>query len=122
MSDTLVSTEARAVGMVTDYTFRRSYGMDHRVDVLFYPSVRFQSPDGRTVEFQNKLGSNVPPRVGDEVTVIYDPARPEEAKVALGSIFKIDPKALLVAGGIFLAAMAFFFLFFVAMIVWVSVS
>ena|GEM_PF-2726244 len=58
MSDTLVSTEARAVGIVTDYTSRRSYGMDHRVDALFYPSVRFQMPDARTVEFQNRLGTN----------------------------------------------------------------
>jgi hypothetical protein len=96
--------------------------MDHRVDVLFYPSVRFQTADGRTVEFQNKIGTNVPPGVGDEVTIIYDPARPEEAKVALGSMFKFNPKALLVVGGIFLAAMALFFLLFVAVIVWASVS
>ncbi len=120
MSDTLVSTEARAVGIVTDHTSRRSSGMDHRGDVLFYPSVRFQTADGRTIEFQNKIGTNVPPGVGDEVTVIYDPARPEEAKVALGSMFKFDPKALLIVGGIFLAAMAFFFLLFVAVIVWAS--
>jgi hypothetical protein len=86
-----------------------------------YPSVRFQTGDGRTVEFQNKLGTNVPPRVGDEVTVIYDPAWPEEAKVALGSMFRFNPKALLVVGGIFLAAMAFFLLF-VAVIVWTSLS
>jgi len=90
--------------------------------VLYYPSVRFQAADGRTVEFQNKLGTNVPPRAGDEVTVIYDPARPEQAKVALGSMFRFNPKALLVVGGIFLAAMAFFFLLFVAVIVWVSLS
>jgi len=95
--------------------------MDHRASLLYFPSVRFQTQDGRTVEFQNKVGSNAPPRVGDEVTVIYDPARPEEAEVALGSMFRFSPKALLVAGGIFLAAMAFF-LFFVAMIVWASLS
>ncbi len=55
------------------------------------------------------------------MTVIYDPARPEEAKVALGSMFWFDTKALLVVGGISLAAMAFFLLF-VAVIVWVSLS
>ncbi|CAA9438541.1 MAG: hypothetical protein AVDCRST_MAG22-3874 [uncultured Rubrobacteraceae bacterium] len=116
-------TEARAVGVVTAHTSRRSYsGIDKRTSLLFFPSVRFQTADGRTVEFQNKIGTNAPPRVGDEVTVIYDPARPEEAKVALGSMFRINPKALLVAGAIFLAAMAFFFLFFVAVIVWVSLS
>lgn len=120
MGDTLVGTEARAVGIVTDHTSRRSHGMDHRAHVLFYPSVRFQTADSRTVEFQNKLGTNVPPQVGDEVTVIYDPVRPEEAKVALGSMFRFNPKALLVVGGIFLTAMAFFFLLFVAVIVWAT--
>jgi hypothetical protein len=60
--------------------------------------------------------------VRDEVTILYDPARPEDAKVALGSMFRVDPKALLVVGGIFLAAMAFFFLLFVAVIVWASLS
>jgi hypothetical protein len=121
LSDTLVGTEARAVGIVTDHTSRRSRGLDHP-SLLFYPSVRFQTADGRTVEFQNKIGTNVPPGVGDEVTVIYDPARPEEAKVALGSMFKFNPKALLVVGGIFIAAVAFFFLFFVGVIVVVSLS
>ncbi len=121
MSETLSRTEMRTVGVVTDQTSRWSHGVDHP-SLLFFPSVRFQTQDGRTVEFANKVGSNAPPKVGDQVTVVYDPARPEEAKVALGSMFKIDPRALLIVGGIFLAAMAFFFLFFVAMILWVSLS
>ncbi len=123
MSETLARTAARAVGIVTDHASRRTYSaMDHRPDVLFYPSVRFQTADGRTVEFQNKLGTNAPPQVGDEVTVLYDPTRPEEAKVALGSMFRFSPKAFAVAGAIFLGAMALFFLFFVAVIVFVSLS
>jgi uncharacterized protein DUF3592 len=96
--------------------------MDHRTHVLFYPAVRFQTADGRTVEFQNKIGTDAPPRVWNEVTVIYDPARPAEAKVTLGSMFRVDPQALLVVGAIFLGAMSFFFLFFVAMIVWATLS
>ena len=123
MSETLARTEVRAVGVVTAHKSRRSYSaIDNRPEVLFFPSVRFQTADGRTVEFENDLGSNAPPRVGDEVTVLYDPARPEEAKVALRSMWKVDPKALLVVGAIFLGAMAFFFLFFVAVIVWVSLA
>ena len=121
MSETLARTEARTVGIVTEHTSRWSHGLDHP-SLLFFPSVRFQTTDGRAVEFQNKVGSNAPPRVGDQVTVIYDPARPEEAKVALGSMFRFDPKALLVVGGIFLAAMAFFFLLFVAVILWATLS
>lgn len=123
MSETLSKTEARAVGVVTTHTSRRSYsGIDQRTSLLFFPSVRFQTADGRTIEFQNKIGTNAPPRVGDEVTVIYDPAHPEDAKVALGSMFRFSPKALLVTGGIFLAATAFFSLFFVAVILFVSLS
>ena len=119
----MARTGARAVGVVTGHTSRRSYGsMHNHKSLLFFPSVRFQTQDGRTVEFQNKTGTNAPPRVGDQVTVIYDPARPEEAKLALGSMFRFDPKVLLVVGGIFLAAMAFFFLLFVAVIVWVSLA
>lgn len=121
MSDTLVSTEARAVGPIPDHTSRRSHGLDHP-SLMFFPSVRFQTSDGMTVEFQDELGTNAPPRVGDQVTVIYYPARPEEAKVALDSMFRFNPKPLLVVGGIFLAAMAFFFLFFVRVIVLVSLS
>jgi hypothetical protein len=74
MSETLAGTEAKTVGIVTEHTSRLSRGPD-RPSLLFFPSVRFQTPDGRTVEFQNKIGTNAPPRVGDEVTVFYDPAR-----------------------------------------------
>ena len=115
MSATLQRTEARAVGVGTQHTSRRSHGLDHP-SLLYFPSVRFQTADGRTIELQNKIGTNAPPRVGDEVTILYDPARPEEAKVALGSMFRFNPKALLVVGGIFLAAMTFFLLY-VAVIV-----
>jgi hypothetical protein len=72
--------------------------------------VRFQTADGRTAEFQNNIGTNAPPRVGDEVTVLYDPERPEDAKVALGDTFKINVKLLLVVGAMFLAVVAFMFL------------
>ena len=119
MSETRPTNEARAVGVVTGHTSRSTYD---RSGVLLFPSVRFQTADGKTVEFQNEVGTNAPPRVGDEVTVIYDPERPEDAKVALSDTFKPNPKVLLVVGAIFLAAMAFFFLFFVAMILWATMS
>ena len=54
--------------------------------------------------------------------MFYDSARTEEAKVALGCMWNVDPKALLVVGAIFLGAIAFFFLFFVAVIVWASMA
>ena len=119
MSETRPESELKAVGVVIGHTSRRSY--DRSSGVIF-PSVRFQTADGRTVEFQNKLGTNAPPRVGDEVTVFYDPARPEDAKVALGDTFKINGKLLLVVGAIFLAVVALMFLSVFALVVWVSLA
>jgi hypothetical protein len=113
------ATELKAVGVVTGHSSRPTHD---RKGMLRFPSVKFQTADGRTVEFQNEIGTNAPPKVGDEVTVYYDPERPEEAKLALGDTFKPTLKVLLVVGAIFLGAMAFFFLFFVAVIVWVSLS
>ncbi len=48
--------------------------------------------------------------------------RAEDARVALGSTFRFNFKLLAVAGAIFLGAMTLFFLLFVAVIVWVSLS
>ena len=65
MSETLERTEARAVGVVADHTSRRTYSSIYlHSSLLFFPSVRFQMQDGRTVEFQTKIGSTAPPRVG----------------------------------------------------------
>jgi len=111
--------ELSAVGVVIGHTSRRSY--DGSGGVVF-PSVRFQTADGRTVEFQNKLGTNAPPRVGDEVTVFYYPARPEDAKVALGDTFKPNLKLLLIVGAIFLVLVALMFLAVFALVVWVSLA
>ena len=60
--------------------------------------------------------------MGDEVTVFNDPARPENAKVALGDTFRINGKLLLAVGAIFLAVVALMFLSVFALVVWVSLA
>ena len=119
MSETRATAEARAVGVVTGHTSRSTYDLD-RPGRLLFPSVRFQTADGRMVEFQNKVGSNAPPRVGDEVTVLYDPEYPEEARVPLGSMFRPNLKLLAVVGAIFLGGVALMFLSVFALVLWVS--
>lgn len=122
MDETRTTTEVRTVGVVTGHTSRRSYDADGPTRVLLLPSVEFQTADGRTVEFHNNIGASSPPRVGDEVTVVYDPERPEDARVALGSTFKFNFKLLAIAGAIFGGALVPFFLLFVGLILWVSLS
>jgi hypothetical protein len=64
---------------------------------MFAPLVRFQTGDGRSIEFQSSLRSNPPGyRTGQTVTVLYDPDAPESAAIRglfslwlgfMGSIF-----------------------------------
>jgi hypothetical protein len=65
-------SELRTTGIVIDHKSRSSVGFDSFSHLLF-PVVRFETQDGKTVEFESGLGTNIPPRVGEEVMVIYDP-------------------------------------------------
>ena len=103
-------------GVVIDHRTRRSGGQN----MLVFPVVRYQTRDGSEIVFEAPLGSNIPPAVGEQVTVFYEPERPQEARLSLGSSIRFNPRALLIVGAIFLGAMLLFFLFFVAVIVWVS--
>ena len=122
MSETRAITEARAVGVVTGHTSRSTHHVDDPPGRVFFPSVRFRTADSRTVEFENKLGTNAPPRVGERVTVLYDPERPEEAKVAFGSIVRRNVMAFVVMGAIILGVMFSSFMLFVGVFVWIAVS
>ena len=91
-----VAASVSATGTVTDSVGRwhRNPGDEPGVSRLSHPLVRFVTGDGRTVEFESQVGSNLAPKVGQQVTVLYDPLRPEEAKIksfmmlwALPSIF-----------------------------------
>jgi len=117
LSETQPKSELSAVGVVTSHTVRAGHGGSTGV---IFPSVSFQTADGRTIEFQNGVGSNAPPKVGDEVTVYYDPERPEDAKLSLGSTFRPNLKLLPVVFGVFLGFVALMFLSVFALVLWVS--
>jgi hypothetical protein len=49
----------------------------------FYPLLRFHTADGTVVETESDLGANpAPARAGQQVTVVYDPAKPRRARMA----------------------------------------
>lgn len=47
----------------------------------YAPVVRFTTREGREIEFHGRGGSDTAHRKGDRVTVIYDPARPINARI-----------------------------------------
>lgn len=103
--------EIQATGTVVGHNHRR----DHEC-ILIHPAIRFGTPDGRTVEFESGSGSNVPPGIGEEVAVLYEPLCPEEAKLPLGSTLRFRPRTLLVAGALALGGVVLFFWLSLAMV------
>lgn len=66
---------------------------------FLHPEIRFTTPDGAVVDFVTKSGSsNQPYADGRRVGVLYDPARPEDAR--LDNVFELW------AGPVFLAPFA----------------
>jgi hypothetical protein len=73
-------------------------------NLMFAPLIRFQTADGRTIEFQSSLRTNPPSySPGQSVTVLYDPAKPVSAEIA--NLFSIwfAPMVLWFLGTVFTA-------------------
>ncbi|WP_432933670.1 DUF3592 domain-containing protein [Microbispora sp. CA-135349] len=73
----------------------------------YYPRIRFTTMYGQQVEAETTYGSNPPPaRPGEEVPVLYDPARPTRIRIdsaagsgtLLGGIFLAVGVVLFTAG------------------------
>lgn len=98
-----VAASASATGTVTDSVGRwyRTIGDEPGFSRLSHPVVRFITGDGRTVEFESQAGSNLAPKVGQQVTVLYDPLKPEEAKLKSFMMLWALP-SILTALGVFL--------------------
>ena len=62
------------------------------------------------------------PSCGGRGYRFYDPAQPEDARVAVGDTFNFNGKLLLVVVAIFLAVVALMFLSVFALVVWVTLS
>ena len=79
-----MTREERAPGHVVEIVQRREYvnEQDRVVQDYYYPVVEFVSKDGRRHSVQLTEGSSTPSHeVGEEVTVLYDPGYPLEARI-----------------------------------------
>lgn len=76
--------EVSAPGRVTDMVKKRIYEnqQDRVVRDYYFPVVQYVSADGKKHEVQLTEGSDTPSyEVGDEVTVLYDPDHPLDARI-----------------------------------------
>ncbi len=78
-------------------------------NTLFTPTVRFQTADGRIVDYTSNISSNLDNyRVGENVPVYYNPQQPEKAIV--GTTFRLWSPFLILGfvGGMFALVGTFF--------------
>ena len=84
-----MNREESTPGLIVEIIERREYvnEQDRVVQDYYYPVVEFVSADGRSHTVQMNEGSSAPQHeVGEEVTMLYNPERPLEARIkSLGS-------------------------------------
>lgn len=79
-----INREESAPGRVVDMLERREYvnEQDRIVEEYYYPVVEYASSDGKRHTVQLSEGSSTPSyEVGDEVTVLYEPEHPLDARI-----------------------------------------
>jgi hypothetical protein len=79
-----ISREASAPGRVVEVIERREYvnEQDRIIETYYYPVVEFTASDGKRRSVQMSEGSSSPQyEAGDEVTVLYNPNRPLDARI-----------------------------------------
>ena len=79
-----MNNEESATGRVVEITQRREYvnEQDRVVQDYYYPVVEFVAADGRSHTVHMTEGSSAPSHeIGDQVTVLYDPQHPLEARI-----------------------------------------
>lgn len=81
---TKMGREQSAPGIVVDMIQKREYvnQQDRIIEEYYYPVVEYTSQDGKAHKVQLKEGSSSPEyEVGDDVTVLYNPEHPLDARI-----------------------------------------
>jgi hypothetical protein len=68
--------------------------------VSYHAIVQFQSREGRTITYADAIGFTTPSfRVGQDVTIFYDPEEPQHAMIDRGAKNYLIPGICLIVGG-----------------------
>jgi Protein of unknown function (DUF3592) len=80
---------------------------------LSYPVVRYRAMDGREVVFRSGFGSRPSLwRPGQTVTVLYDPADPQAARIESRAASVVTPGCFVAIGAVLAGSATLMFLFF----------
>lgn len=101
----------KTTGIVTDVEVRQGMRQSTGTtrNTLYRPKVRFQTADGRVIDYQSKISSSLDNySIGQNVTVYYDPQSPQEAHIGTISHVVFPYLIFGFVGGLFAMVGAFF--------------
>lgn len=93
----------RVTGTVVDMR----HGLTLKHGYLYYPVIEFMTRSGRRIRTASRVGSKpAQAKVGEQVTIAYDPQNPEAAEIAGQGGVRIAVLVLVVLAGIFFIVLA----------------
>ncbi|WP_346289844.1 DUF3592 domain-containing protein [Sphaerothrix gracilis] len=102
----LIAREVSAPGQVVELIAQERINSDRRRLTYYFPVVEFYSADGKLHQVQLAEGSSPPNyEVGEQVTVLHDPAKPVRARIQSFSstlLAWLTPAILALMGTVFL--------------------
>jgi Protein of unknown function (DUF3592) len=104
---TIVAFDPRVPGSIRTSGGRLRFGMpwgfQGDAGMVYMPTVEFTTADGTSVKATSHIGTNPRPgKVGDRVTVFYDPRNPERVRVQSGkaTMTCMETAFMLFGGGV----------------------
>lgn len=94
----------RAEGAIVGWREER-YSAGKTRNASLYPTLRFTVPDGRVIETEADVSVSAPPADPEAVTVLYDPADPNRARLSTGRGY--GESLLFLVGGLLLAVVPY---------------
>jgi len=109
-----IKKSTKTTGVAIDVEVSQGMRQNHSStrNTLFKPTIRFQTADGRLIDYQSKISSSLDNyATGENVTVYYNPQFPQEAHIGTFTHIVFPYLIFGFVGGMF----AFVGAFFVAM-------
>jgi len=108
----LSSVGIRTDGSVTQIVRQTSSSSNGGSSMTFHPVVAFVTASGQQESFESSSGSSISYySVGDKVTVLYDPAHPDNASIDSWTELWLAPTIVLFMGSVFFLVGIGFFIF-----------
>jgi hypothetical protein len=100
----LLRAGGRASGTLVDGEKSMILGSRGPAQPFYFPLVSFTTPQGERICFKSSVGQRAAPARGNDVHVLFDPAKPHDAELASFKALWLFPTVTALLGLPFLAA------------------